>query len=376
MRRIIYADHAATTQLDKDAFEEMRPFLLNEYGNASQHYSISRTPKKALIEARKIIAECIGASAEEIYFTSGGSESDTWAIKGTASKKRECCVVTSRIEHHAILNACGALQKEGVTVHYLPVSEQGVVELDRLKKIDENIGLVSVMMANNEIGSIQPIKDLAQLAHARGALIHTDAVQAVGHIPVNVEELGVDMLSASAHKFNGPKGVGFLYIKKGIEIDSLINGGSQEFGMRAGTENIAGIVAMATALKNNCEEMKSNIERLCVLERIVIDGLAYGNVEFVRNGAEKGLPGIISLSFKGKDGEAILHRMDLLGICVSTGSACDSRDTRISHVLKAISLPEEWARGTIRISFGRDNSADDAKIIVDNLIKIVGPINL
>ena len=243
MKHFIYADNAATTKLDKDAFNAMLPWLQEEYGNASQPYSFARKPKKALMEARTLIAECIGAQPDEMYFTSGGTESDNWAIKGIAEKGKKHHTIATQIEHHAILNACRRLEHFGFQVDYLPVDKQGVVSCEDLVKfIKGNTELISVMMVNNEIGTIEPIKELATVAHDNGILFHTDAVQAVGHIPIDVSDLCVDMLSASAHKFNGPKGIGFLYIKRGTKISSFADGGAQEFHKRAGTENIASIV--------------------------------------------------------------------------------------------------------------------------------------
>lgn len=372
MRKHIYADNAATTQLDKKAFEAMKPYLLEEYGNASQPYSFSRAPKMAIKEARIKIAKAIGASPEEIYFTSGGTESDNWALKCISKGLRDQ-IITSSIEHHAILNACEDLEKhKRASIVYLPVSENGAVSPEELsKKISSKTKLVSVMYGNNEIGTIQPIKELCDIAHKKGAYFHTDAVQAIGHVPVDVDKLGIDMLSSSAHKFNGPKGIGFIYIKKGTKITPFNNGGAQENGMRAGTENVASIVGMAEALENNIRDLHRNTKRVKALEERLLEGLHNSNIEFKRNG-ENQLPGIISLSFKGADGEALLHRLDLMGICVSTGSACDSKNTQISHVLKAIHLPEEWAKGTIRISLGKNNTENEVDEIVSALRKIVG----
>ena len=373
MKRSIYADNAATTKLDIEALEAMLPWLNEEYGNASQPYAFSRKPKKAIAEAREIIASCINARPEEIFFTSGGTESDNWAIKGSAfcdAEKRE--TITSQIEHHALLNACRSIEGLGYPVSYLPVDRYGVIApstLDGL--ITRRTRLVSVMLANNEIGTIEPIMDLAEISHKNGAVFHTDAVQAVGHIPVDVKKLGVDMLSASAHKFNGPKGVGFLFIKNGTLLVSLLDGGTQEFGMRAGTENVASIVGMAVALKNNCDHMESHREHILSLERSLINGIDDIGIDYIHNGSENHLPGIINLSFKGADGETLLHRLDLLGTCVSTSAACDSKNTRISHVLKAIELDREYALGTIRLSLGKDNLKEDVHTIVDSIRKIL-----
>ena len=371
-KSIIYADNAATTQLDIDAFEAMKPYLLNEYGNASQPYSFARKPKQALKEARITIAKCINASPEEIYFTSGGTESDNWAIKAIAMNGEIGKILTSKIEHHAILNSCKSVETQGICVEYLDVSNTGVLEPTTLAgAITDSTKLVSVMYANNEIGSIQPIKELCEIAHRNGALFHTDAVQAVGHVEIDVKELGVDLLSASAHKFNGPKGIGFLYIKKGTPIQAYTNGGSQEFSLRAGTENVASIVGMAVALKKNCDFIEQNTKHINGLEEHLLQLLSDSNMDFVRNGSANHIPGNISLSFKNADGEAILHRLDLKGICISTGAACNSVKTEISHVLQAISLPIEYAKGTIRISVGITNILSDVITIVENLMKIL-----
>ena len=373
MKQFIYADNAATTKLDIDAFEAMKPYLLDEYGNASQPYSFARKPKQALKEARATIAQCINAEPEEIYFTSGGTESDNWAIKGVAfadSEKR--AIITSQIEHHAVLRACEDIEKLGYPVAYLPVTEEGVVITEALNSvITPNTRLVSIMFANNEIGTIEPIKELCEIAHRNGALFHSDAVQAVGHVQIDVKDLGVDMLSASAHKFNGPKGIGFLYIKKGTPICSYASGGAQEIGMRAGTENIASIVGMAVALKKNCDHLADNIRHIENLESRLIDNLFSSGLDFFRNGSSYHIPGNISLSFKKANGEALLHRLDLMGICVSTGAACDTVDTQTSHVLSAIGLKQEYAQGTIRVSLGVHNNTHEADVIVATLCSVL-----
>ena len=373
MKRLIYADNAATTKLDSIAFEAMTPYLLNEFGNASQPYSFAREPKKALAEARQTIASAINALPEEIYFTSGGTESDNWAIKGSAfldADKRT--TIISAIEHHAVLRACEAIERLGYPVAYINPDSQGLITPEALKSvITDNTRLVSVMYSNNEIGTIEPIKELAQVAHRHGSLFHTDAVQAVGHVSIDVKAIDVDMLSASAHKFNGPKGIGFLYIRKGVSIAAFNDGGSQEYGRRAGTENIASIVGMAVALKSNLTKLSENEAHILKLERLLLSELS--ELDYIRNGAGNHIPGNISLSFKDRDGEALLHRLDLAGICVSTGSACDSVNTQVSHVLKAIGLEECYAKGTIRISLGKDNTVDDIKAIAAALKKIMKP---
>lgn len=371
---MIYADNAATTRLDEEAFEAMKPFLLEEYGNPSQPYIFTRVPKKALRQAREYIAECICADPDEIFFTSGGTESDNWAIKGGAfSDSDKRATVTSAFEHHAILNSCKSIERLKFPVAYMWPTSDGIITPEILSKyITESTRLVSVMFANNEIGSIQPIKKLCRIAHEYGALFHTDAVQAVGHISINVHDLDVDMLSASAHKFNGPKGVGFLYIRSGTNILPNNDGGAQEDGMRAGTENVAGIVAMATALKKNVDLITSTAAKLTSMEHTLVGMLQAAGVNFIRNGSkEHHLPGLLSLSFPGFEGEAMLHRLDLMGICIATGAACDSKKTQISHVLNAIGLDESNARGTIRISFGRFNDIADAEKLAQAIIKIV-----
>lgn len=372
MSRLIYADNAATTQLDAAAFEAMKPFLLNEYGNVSQLYSFARKPKKAVQEARETIAACIGAFPEEIFFTSGGTEGDNWAIKSSAllnAQKHE--TLTSAFEHHAVLHPCKTIERNGYPVTYMGPSREGYITDEILRKhITDQTFLVSVMFANNEIGTVQPVGDLCAAAHENGALFHTDAVQAIGHVPVNVHELGVDMLSASAHKFNGPKGVGFFYIRKNLHFAPYADGGAQESGLRAGTENVAGIVGMAAALKNNCDGLRENLQYVTGLESKLMEMLNASGIDYIRNGGASRLPGLLSLSFPGTSGEAILHRLDLSGICISTGSACNSKSTETSHVLQAIGLEDDYARGTIRISLGKTNTEEDVEAIFTALAKI------
>ena len=373
MKQFIYADNAATTQLDMDAFEAMKPYLLGEYGNASQPYSFARTAKKALKNSREMIAQCIGAQPEEIFFTSGGTESDNWAIKGTALLDLGKHVfITSSIEHHAILRSCADIERMGYPVFYLPVDHTGTVNVRTLSEyINSDTRLVSIMTANNEIGSIQDISALAVIAHSYGSIFHTDAVQAVGHIEIDVNSLGVDMLSASAHKFNGPKGIGFLYVRKGTPLMPYVIGGGQEHHMRAGTENVASIVGMATALRKNVTAIKDTASHLALLESRLLMGLSNANIRFARNGSKVHVPGNLSLSFPGYSGESLLHRLDLMGICVSTGSVCNSEEAEVSHVLKAIGLELKLAKGTIRVSLGRDNSENDIDIIVGALQRIL-----
>lgn len=373
VKYMIYADNAATTKLCKEAYDAMKPYLFEEYGNASQPYFFAKPEKKALREARETVATSIGATPEEIFFTSGGTESDNWVIKSSLffdSVKNE--LITSQIEHHAILNSCNTVQTLGIPVNYLSVDSAGIVRSTELERcISDRTALVSVMYGNNEIGTIEPIKELAEIVHSRGALFHTDAVQAVGHIPIDVHALNVDLLSASAHKFNGPKGIGFLYIRKGVTLPPYADGGSQERGWRAGTENVAGIVGMAAALQKNIAKIEEESSRLKALEDTLVSCLQQVGLDFKRNGAENHLPGNVNLSFRGADGEMLLHRLDLKGICISTGSACDSVNTQVSHVIKAINVPEEYAEGTIRITFGADNTEDDAVKIADAIIQVL-----
>jgi len=370
---MIYADNAATTALDSEAYEAMKPYLMGEYGNPSQPYGFSRTPKKAIQEARETIASCIGASPDEIFFTSGGSESDNWALKSTALfDRKHRATITTAFEHHAVLHAAESLEMLDHPVAYLWPDRNGTIQPATLERhITDATLLVSVMFANNELGSIQPIGELCEIAHGHGALFHTDAVQAVGHIPIDVHALGVDMLSASAHKFNGPRGIGFLYLRRGIELRPLIDGGAQENGRRAGTENTAAIVGMAVALKNNCQLVEAHRKYLDNLSGILITDLRQAGIIFTKNGGDHTLPGLLSLSFPGVSGEMLLHRLDLMGIAVSTGSACDSKNTEISHVLKAIELDEKAAFGTIRVSLGKYNSEEDVEGIVAALKKIL-----
>lgn len=372
MNRMIYADNAATTKLDKDAFEAMRPYLMDQYANASQPYSFARQAKQAIREARAQIASCINADPEEIYFTSGGTESDNWAIKGCLSYGDHRAVITSEFEHHAILRACAKIETFGYPVAYLHPSKDGFITPDILAgTITDQTKLVSIMMVNNEIGTIQPIQELCAVAHRHGALFHTDAVQAIGHIPVDVKALGVDMMSCSAHKFNGPKGIGFLFVKKGTKLSSYADGGAQEFGLRAGTENVASIVGMSVALLNNIAHLADSQSRILSLEQVPLGKLNSAGMSYRRNGGKPRIPGILSLSFPHAEGEALLHRLDLMGIMVSTGSACDSKSTQISHVLYAINADEAYAKGTIRISLGKDNTLEEAEKIADALIKIL-----
>ena len=361
----IYADHAATTPLMPEAFEAMLPFLKGDFGNPSSLHGWAKPVRKAVEDARVTIAKCINAEPEEIFFTSGGTESDNWVIKGSSGG-----LMVSSYEHHAVLNAAASEARRGREVVYVRPkvgNGGGYIMPEKLVKAwKESVGLISVMTANNEIGTINPIHLLSEFAHKRGVLFHTDAVQAVGHIPIDVREMDVDFLSASAHKFNGPKGIGFLFIRKGVKLDPLLNGGQQENGLRAGTENVASIVGMATALKVNCERMEENAAHLENLTLRLCDGIdrIFPDVVYIGDGVVGQLPGFTSVSFPGHPAEGLLHILDLKGIAVSTGAACDSKNTQISHVLKAVNATNKIARSTIRITLGAENTVDDVDMIL------------
>ncbi|MBO6272672.1 cysteine desulfurase [bacterium] len=368
MKYQIYADNAATTKLDNDAYAIMNKCLRDVFYNASQPYLLAKKSKKMLNEAREKIAKCINALPEEIYFTSGGTESNNWVIKQYTNPPLYK-IITSQIEHNSIINSCKAMEKLGYNVTYLKPNKYGLIKPNALiKAIDKSTRLVSIMHMNNELGTIQDIKNLCKIAHENNVYFHTDAVQSMGHIPIDVKDLNIDFLSASAHKFNGPKGIGFLYIKKGCNLCSLLNGGQQENNLRAGTENIPAIIAMAIALENNCKHLHDNIEKIKDIKRSFFEGLNL-DIKYVRNGLDD-LSGIINLSFENYDGESILHQLDLMGITISTGSACDSQNKKASHVLQAIGLPKILLNGTIRISFNKDNSIQDAIDIAGALNKI------
>ena len=370
---MIYLDNNATTKVDEKVLEEMLPYLQNDYANPSSMYDFAKKPAAAIREARVKVRDFLGANNEkEIFFTSCGSESANMAIKGVVNcNKEKRHLITTKVEHPCVLNTYKELEKQGYEVDYIGVNAQGELNIEELKsKLRKDTALVSVMYANNEIGTIQPIKELCAVAHENGSLFHTDAVQAVGHIPVDVHDLGIDMLSASAHKFNGPKGVGFLYIRSGLKVMPYSDGGAQEFGLRAGTENVAGIVGMAVALKNNCDALEDNTRSVARLESRLVSLLESTDIKYVRNGGANRLPGLLSLSFPGADGEAVLHRLDLKGICISTGSACNSKNTEISHVLQSIRLDDNYAKGTVRISLGKSNTEEDVETILKALMKI------
>lgn len=370
MKFHVYADHAATTPLCDAAWDAMVPFFREEFGNPSSLHSWAKIPREAIWAARETIAQCIGAeSPDEIFFTSGGTESDNWVIKGSDGD-----LMVSSYEHHAILNAAASEVSAGRNVTYAKPKMGGYLVKDKITAAwHEGIKLVSIMAANNEIGTRNILKDLADHVHGKGALFHTDAVQALGHVPIDVRAGEIDFLSGSAHKFNGPRGVGFLYKRKGAELKSLHNGGQQEFGFRAGTENVAGIVGMAAALKWNCDNMDAHTEHLENLHDQLIEGIDtfYPNAIYPGSSFGNQLPGFTCVCFPGHPAEGVLHLLDLKGIAVSAGAACDTRNTQVSHVLKAINLPKAYAECTLRISLGFENTEQDVATIVRALKQVL-----
>ena len=378
MDKIIYLDNAATTKTAKEAVDAMLPFFTEHYGNASSIYSLGAESKKAMTQAREIIAESIGATPAEIYFTAGGSESDNWALVATAeayaSKGKH--IITSRIEHHAILHTCDYLKTRGYEITYVDVDENGVIKLDELKKaIRPDTILISVMFANNEIGTIQPIKEIGEIAKEHGILFHTDAVQAYGHVPINVDEDHIDMLSTSGHKINGPKGIGFLYIRKGVKIRSFIHGGQQERSRRAGTENIPGIVGYGAAVKKAFESLTERMNKETRLRDYLI-GRIEKEIPYCRlNGDRvKRLPNNVNFSFQFIEGESLLIMLDMKGICASSGSACTSGSLDPSHVLLAFGLPHEIAHGSLRLTLSEENTKEEIDYVVDSIKEIVNKL--
>ena len=374
MNEIIYFDNAATTPIRPEVYDAMRPYIESCYGNPSSVYKLARESKKAIDLARKQVADAINADSGEIFFTGCGSESDNWAIKGVALalKDKGKHIITTNIEHHAILHTCEFLEENGYEVTYIPVDEYGMVSADDIKKaIRPDTILVSVMTANNEIGTIEPIKKIGAVCREKGVYFHTDAVQAVGHIKIDVKEMNIDLLSLSGHKIGAPKGIGALYIKKGVKIKNLIHGGQQEKGKRAGTENVIGIVALGKAIELAVSEMEDTTERLKYLRDKIINGVLK-NIEYSRlNGhPEERLPGNVNISFEFIEGESMLLMLDAKGICASSGSACTSGSLDPSHVLLAIGLPHEKAHGSLRISLGYQNTEEE----VDKLLEVLPPI--
>ena len=371
----IYMDHAATTDMLPQVRKAMDPYLMDEYGYASTAYGMGQRAQKAMEDAREKIAYRLDAHPEEIFFTSGGSESDNWVVKNVAGAKKEQGkhIITSQIEHHAILRSCEYLESLGYDVTYLPVDDYGVVDPKELKDaIRADTTLVSIMTGNNEIGTIEPITELGSIAKSKGVDFHTDAVQAVGQIPLSLAQLPVDYLSASAHKFHGPKGVGFLYVRKDENLPSFIHGGSQERGKRAGTENVAGIVGMAEALDIAVQEMRYTRPRLIRLRNYFVERVLHEIADTRLNGHRyQRLPGNVNFSIRGVDATALLVLMEEEGICASAGSACNTGQTRISHVIEAIHVPEDYAAGSIRFTMGRASSRQEVDQTIEALKKCV-----
>jgi len=375
MSDLIYLDHAATTAVHPDVLKEMLPYFTDKFGNPSSVYGFAANNKNKLTEARETIAGALGAKSEEIYFTAGGSESDNWALKCTAEAYgvHGGHIITTKIEHHAILHTCKYLQNRGYDVTYLDVDENGLVDLNTLEAaIRPDTFLISIMFANNEIGTIEPIKEIGEIAHRHGILFHTDAVQAFGQIPIHVDGMNIDMLSASGHKFNGPKGIGFLYIKKGLKLKSFIHGGQQERGRRAGTENVPGIVGIAKACEIAMAEMEERMKKETELRDYLIERILK-EIPYTRlNGhSKKRLPNNVNISFQFVEGESILIMLDMAGICASSGSACTSGSVDPSHVLLAIGLPHEIAHGSLRLTIGYENTKEEMDAVVDNLKRII-----
>lgn len=373
--KIIYLDHAATTYVKPEVFEAMKPYFTEHFGNASSIYTIGRDSKKAVEEAREKVAKAIGAQAREIYFTGSGSEADNWALKGIAeaNRKKGNHIITSAIEHPAIMESCKYLAGQGFEITYLPVDSDGIVSLEELKKaIKSTTILISIMFANNEIGTIQPIQEIGAIAREKGIVFHTDAVQAVGNIAIDVEKLNVDLLSLSGHKFYGPKGAGALYVRKGVKITSFIHGGHQERGKRASTENIPGIIGLGRAIELATDNMEEYNKKLINLREKTIEGLM-AKIPYIKLNGHRinRLPGNVNISFQYIEGESLLLMLDMINVCGSSGSACSSGSLDPSHVLMAIGLPHEIAHGSLRLSFGEENTEEDVDFILEEIPKIV-----
>ncbi len=374
MNKKIYADNAATTKISKEVLSSMMPHLTEIYGNPSSSYSIGVEASDSLENARKDIASCLNAKEKEIFFTSGGSESNNWAIKGMAhslKKKGKNHIITSKFEHHAVLHPLEVLEKEGFEVTYLDVYSNGLVKVEDVKNaIKDTTGLVTIMYANNEIGTIQPISEIGKICKDNNVILHTDAVQAVGNVPIDVKEQNIDLLSLTAHKLHGPKGCGVLYVRTGIRPEILIDGGAQERGRRAGTENVAGAVGLATALKNAISTMDTRKEKLTNMRNSLIDGLLKIEKSILNGDKDNRLAGNVNMSFVGVEGEALLLTLDLNGVCASSGSACTSGSLDPSHVLLSLGLTHEVAHGSLRISFSDENTQED----VDYILEVLPPI--
>lgn len=374
MSRFVYADNAATTAVSKTVLDAMLPYFCEKYGNPSTIYSVGREAREAVDAAREKVARALGAKPDEIYFTSGGSEADNWAIRGIAKAnvKKGKHLITTRFEHHAVLHTMKALEKEGFEITYLPVYENGIVKpADLAAAIRPDTTLVTVMYANNEIGTIQPIEELAKICRDKGVVFHTDAVQAVGHVAIDVKAQGIDMLSLSAHKFHGPKGIGALYVRKGLRFPNLIEGGAQERGRRAGTENVPGIVGLGVAIEEALKDLNKKNERVTVLRDKLIDGILKIPATRLNGDRTNRLPGNVNISIEGIEGESMLLLLDMNGICASSGSACTSGSLDPSHVLLSIGLPHEIAHGSLRLSICDSTTEEDVDYILEVLPGIV-----
>ena len=375
MKKIIYMDNAATTAVSQEALETMMPFFRENFGNPSTIYSVGRNAKKELEIARERVAKALGASPKEIFFTSCGTESDNWAIKGAAFeglKKGKNHIITSKIEHHAVLHTVQYLEKKGFDVTYLDVDSQGLVNpKDVENAITEKTALVTIMYANNEIGTIEPIEEIGKICKDKGVLFHTDAVQAVAHVPIDVKKQNIDMLSLSAHKFHGPKGIGALYIRKGVRIETFMEGGAQESGKRAGTENTAEIAALGKAIETACTEIEEKNSKLIKKRDKLISELLKIERSRLNGHREKRLPGNVNISFEGIEGESLLLLLDMAGICASSGSACTSGSLDPSHVLLAIGLPHEIAHGSLRLSLDESNTDEEIDFVIAEVSKAV-----
>lgn len=372
---IIYLDNSATTPIKSEVLQEMMPYLTTEYGNASSLYSVGRSAKRAIEKARNRVAELLNCNHNEIYFTGGGSESDNIALKGFAyaNKEKGNHIITSKIEHPAILETCKTLERQGFEVSYINVNEDGIIDVEELRKsIKSNTILISVMTANNEVGTIQPIEKIAKIAHDNNIVFHTDAVQAIGNVQIDVEKMRIDMLSLSSHKINGPKGVGALYIKNGIEVEKFINGGHQEKDRRAGTENVAGIVGIGKAAEIARKNMETHIRNLSKIRDYYIKKVQKEIPNIRINGSmENRLPGNANISFKGINASELIFKLDERGICVSSGSACSSGNTNPSHVLTAMNVPEVYLNSAIRTTFGDNNTFEQVDYVVKILKQII-----
>jgi len=375
MEKFIYLDNAATTKTDPEVLTAMLPYFSEQYGNPSSIYSFAGKSKAAVMKQREIIADAIGAEDNEIYFTAGGTESDNWALKATsdAYENKGNHIITTKIEHHAILHTCEYLEKKGFEITYLDVDEYGIIDLDQLKSaIRPTTILISIMFANNEIGTLEPIKEIGAIAREHDVLFHTDAVQAIGQVPINVDEYNIDMLSASAHKINGPKGIGFLYVRKGVRIRSFIHGGAQERKRRAGTENVPGIVGLGTAVKRAVDSIETRTRKEAELRDYYIKRVLNEIPHCRLNGhPQKRLANNTNISFRFIEGEALLIRLDMAGICGSSGSACTSGSLDPSHVLLAIGLPHEIAHGSLRLTLSDETTKEDLDYVVDRLKEVV-----